>query len=157
MIVVASMNLHIGCRWAVAFPSVCGQMIYVVLVSSLVWYGPAALQRIPRWCYIPFFLLLCQSYFFWYALICLVWCEFYPPLNTLIIYYAGVILFPPVIPSGSEINRFILSLMHSTCFLVAVRLLNFQNFPKMHLPVINNFQQWFMSMYGTRVYLVRPQ
>ena len=71
-------ELHSGCRWSVVFPSMCGQVVYLYLVSCLVWYGPAALQLVPRWCCIPFFLLLCQSYFCWDAPICLIWYELYP-------------------------------------------------------------------------------
>ena len=67
MMFVSSVNLHSGCRRAVVFPSVCVQVVYVVLVSCLVGSGPASLQLIPRWWYIPFLLFLCQIYFFWDA------------------------------------------------------------------------------------------
>ena len=48
MIVGASMNLHSGCIGVVALLSVCGHVIYVLLVSCLVGSGPAALQHMPR-------------------------------------------------------------------------------------------------------------
>ena len=56
------MKLHSGCRRAAALPSVCGQMIYVVLVTYLVGSGPAAIQRMSHLCYILFSMLPCQSY-----------------------------------------------------------------------------------------------
>ena len=65
MIFGASMNLYISFRRAVALPFVFGQVVYVVLVSCFVGSGLSALQLMPRWCYIPFSLLLCQSYFYW--------------------------------------------------------------------------------------------
>ena len=70
------MNLHSGFRRVVALPSVCGQEIYVVLVSCLVGSGTAAFQRMPRLFY--FSLLICQSCFCWDAHIFLIWCELYP-------------------------------------------------------------------------------
>ena len=44
MIVGDSMNLHSGCILAVALPPVCGQVIYMVLVSCLMGSGPDALN-----------------------------------------------------------------------------------------------------------------
>ena len=39
------MNLHSGYRQAVEFTSICGQAIYVVLVSCLMGSGPVALNE----------------------------------------------------------------------------------------------------------------
>ena len=150
------MNLHSGCRWAVVLPSICGQVIYVVLVSCLVVSGPATLQHMPRWCYIPLLLLLCQIYFSGMFPYVLFGVNFYSPRSMALIYCAVVIFFSPVAPNGSRMKRFSLYLMYPTCFLVAVRWLNFQDLPNMHLPIINNCLQSFASMSGTRVSLVHP-
>ena len=91
----------------------------------------------------PLFLLLCQSYFWQNVPKWMICCELYPPLLMTLIYCALVIFFLPLIPNLSEMNRFSLSLMHSNWFLVAVLWLNLQDFPKVHLPVINNCRQYF--------------
>ena len=113
------MNLHSSCRRAIALQSVCGQMIYVVLVSCLMGSGTYALNVY----HIDVIFLVYVSIsklFFWDAPIFLIWCEFYPPLNMALVYCAVVIFFSPEIPNGSEMNRFSLSLIHSTCLLVEV-------------------------------------
>ena len=66
MIVGASMNLHSFCILAVVLPSVCGQVISVVLVSCLMGSGPAALNAchvdvisLLRFCYVKVIFLGC--------------------------------------------------------------------------------------------------
>ena len=63
MIVGANINLHSGCILAVVLTSVCGQVIYMVLVSCLMGYGPAALN-------------VCHVDVIIHVPICLIWCDF---------------------------------------------------------------------------------
>ena len=155
MIVRPSINPHSGYRRDVVLPFLCGQVIYVVLVSCLVGYGPATLQCMPRWLYIYFSMLICQFLKGCSHMSELVWIV--SPLIMELIYCAVVVLFLPLINNWYEMNRFILSLMHSTNFMVAVRWLHFQDFPNIHLPVIKNCWQSFASMSGTSVSLTHLQ
>ena len=130
MIFGSSMNLYSGCILAVALPSVCGQVIYVVLVSCLMGPGLAALNG---WHVDVISLLICcyvKVIFAGMHPYVLFGVNFYPPRSRALIYCAVAIFFSPVISNGSDMNRFSLSFMNSKWFLVAVRLLKLAGCPK---------------------------
>ena len=91
MIVRYPMNLRSGCSWAVALPSVWGQVIYLVLFNFLMRAGPAALNTCHVDVISPFSVAL--LIYFWDTPIRLIWCELYSLLLMTLIYCAVVIFF----------------------------------------------------------------
>ena len=149
------MNMHSGCRWDIALPSPWGQVIYRLLVCSLMASGTHAINA----CNVAYIYHLCfdyQSYLSWDDPICLTWCELYP-FN----YGINLLLWGDLLITCAskwiwyQNIQIVLNTLHLLPCCDAM--IKFSLFPKMHLAVTKNYQKSFASMPVTRVSLLHSQ